>query len=334
MKKTVIDTTGRTVSIRQPVKRIVLLSTAAARAVQILGADDRVVGINETIQNYPFYFPVIAQKPLLGTWKEVDWEKIASLEPDLVIAYAYAPGPINVTVAEEKLKSSDIPVVGLNLYISDRYEQLFGEFEKLALLLGKEEEAQRYLDWHANYETGIQDFIEQKERPKVFLTRSTGALGKTTNIRTYGPYANLSILCEKAGGKPLIPNGTTRYPKISAEKVLEENPEVVILSAAHIFGWWDSPAAPKNLVDKLLKGKGWDTMNATINNRIYVVPYSIICGLEHTYGIALLTKIFYPDLDIEPAEVYKEFLEDFMRVGYPEGQDKVLAYSGSTIFVT
>jgi hypothetical protein len=75
-------------------------------------------------------------------------------------------------------------------------------------------------------------------------------------------------------------------------------------------------------------------MNATINNRIYVVPYSIICGLEHTYGIALLTKIFYPDLDIEPAEVYKEFLEDFMRVGYPEGQDKVLAYSGSTIFVT
>ena len=50
--------------------------------------------------------------------------------------------------------------------------------------------------------------------------------------------------------------------------------------------------------------------------------------------MVLLAKIFHPELDIDPNEVYKEYLEDFLRVDYPEGEGKVLAYSGSTTFVT
>jgi hypothetical protein len=75
-------------------------------------------------------------------------------------------------------------------------------------------------------------------------------------------------------------------------------------------------------------------MNATVNEQIYAVPWSISNGLEHIYGVVLLAKIFYPELDIDPAEVYREYLEDFLRVEYPEAECKVLAYSDSITFTT
>ncbi len=40
--------------------------------------------------------------------------------------------------------------------------------------------------------------------------------------------------------------------------------------------------------------------------------------------MTLFAKIFYPELDIKPTEVYKEFLEEFMGVEYPE--DKIFVY--------
>ena len=61
-----------------------------------------------------------------------------------------------------------------------------------------------------------------------------------------------------------------------------------------------------------------------VNDKVYVVPWSITSGLEHVYGFVLLAKIFHPEIDIDPTEVYKEFLEEFLRVEYPEG--KVLVY--------
>ena len=334
MKRTIVDTAGRTVTLDRPVNRMVLLSTVAARAVQILGADESVVGINETIREYPFYFPVIAQSSSVGTWKTVDWEKVAALEPDLVVAYAYAPGPINVAVADEQLKKFKIPVVGLNLYLSDQYEQIFTEFGTLAHLLGREVAAQRYIDWSISYQNRVRDFVKGKNRPNVFLTRTSGAIGRRERIRVYGRSANLTLLCAKAGGRPILVDTSARYPQVTADQVAKENPDAIIMSGAHTFSWWESSKEPKELIAQLLDGKGWEKLRATINKKIYAVPYSAICGLEHVYGQVLLTKLLFPEFDLSPSAVYKEFLEIFLRIDYPEGEGKVLAYSDSTTLTT
>jgi iron complex transport system substrate-binding protein len=328
----ITDTADRTVTIYRPVKTIVVLSSDSARAIRILGEEEKVIGVSDTVQKFPFYFPVMWNQTVVGTWKEVNWEKVAELEPDLVIAPP--TGTVNVNLAAEKLEPFGITVAGLYLYVTADYGQVFKELEKLAFFLEKEEQAEQFIDWHDDYLDLVEDFVEDEEKPEVFLTYTSGAIGKTSDISSYGPGTILYQLCEKAGGRPITENATTGYPKVSAEWVLSENPDQVVMICGNVFGWWDTTTEPADLLQQLLKGKSWGTLNATVNNQIYALPWSVTNGFEHTYGIVLLAKLFYPDFPVEPGQVSQEFLEEFLRVEYPEGEGKVLAYSGSTVLKT
>jgi iron complex transport system substrate-binding protein len=330
--RTITDTADRTVTIYRPVKTIVVLSSDSARAIRILGDEEKVIGVSDTVQKFPFYFPVMSQRPVVGTWREVDWEAIVALDPDLVIAYP--SGAIDAATAAEKLDPFGITVVGLYLYVSDDYELIFDELKELAILLEREDEAARFIAWHGDYLAQVEEFVADKEKPAVFLTYTSGAIGKTSEISSYGPGTILYQLCVKAGGRPITEKATTGYPKVSAEWVLSENPDQVIMICGNVFGWWNTATEPAELLQQLLAGKSWGTLNATVNNQIYAVPWSVTNGFEHTYGIVLLAKLFYPELPIEPAQVSQEFLEEFLRVKYPEGEGKVLAYSDSTTLIT
>ncbi len=329
--RSIVDTAGRNVTIYRPVKKIVILSSDSARAIQILGAEDKVVGITETIKNFPFYFPTISQRQVVGTWKEVDWEAVARLEPDMLIAPP--TGTVNVNLAADKLKGFNITVVGFYLYVTANYDQVFEEFDELAYLVEKEEEAAQFIAWHDGYLAQVEEFVADREKPDVFLTYTAGAIGKTSDISSYGPGSIFYQLCVKAGGRPITENETSN-PKVSAEWVVAKNPDMMIMICGNVFGWWDTTSEPADLLQQLLAGKSWGTLNATKNNTIYAVPWSVTNGFEHTYGIVLLAKLLHPDLPIEPGKVSQEFLEDFLRVDYPEGEKKVLAYSGSTVLMT
>ena len=319
---TFVDSADRIVTVSMPVERIVVLNSDTARAIRILGVEDRVVGVVDTVYNFPFYFPEMCTKPSVGTWREFDWEKIVALETDLVISYIS-----KVASVEENLEPFGITVVGLDLYVTDPYEKIFDELGVLAILLGKEEKAQKYIDWHDEYKTLVEDLVKDEEKPKVYMTSTAGVIGKTTEVKAAGPGSIGYTLCEIAGSESItsdLTEGKWGYYTVSAEWVLEKNPEIMIVKTGYLFGWWDDEATPKKIRDEALEGKGWDNMNAVVNNKVYVVPWSITSGLEHAYGFVLLAKIFHPEIDIDPTEVYKEFLEEFLRVEYPEG--KVLVY--------
>ncbi|MBN1456042.1 MAG: ABC transporter substrate-binding protein [Methanomicrobia archaeon] len=330
--RTITDTADRTVAIYRPVRTIVVLSSDSARAIRILGDEEKVIGVSDTVQKFPFYFPVMSQRPVVGTWREVDWETVVTLEPDMVIAPP--TGTVNVNVAADKLKGFDITVVGFYLYITADYDQVFEELEELALFLEKEDRAEDFIAWHDDYLEQVEEFVADREQPRVFLTYTSGAIGKTSDISSYGPGTTLYQVAVKAGGRPITENATTGYPKVNAEWVLQENPDKMVMICGNVFGWWDTTTEPADLLQQLLAGKSWGTLNATVNNQIYAVPWSVTNGLEHTYGIVLLARLFYPELPIEPGDVSQEFLEEFLRVEYPEGEGKVLAYSDSTVLRT
>jgi len=330
--RTTTDTADRTVTMYRPVKTIVVLSSDSARAIRILGEEEKVIGVSDTVQKFPFYFPVMSQRPVVGTWKAVDWEAIVALEPDLVIAPP--TGTINVNLVADKLEGFDITVAGFYLYVTADYDQVFDELEKLAFFLDKEERAEQFIAWHDDYLAQVEEFVGDKEKPAVFLTYTSGAIGKTSDISSYGPGTTLYHICEKAGGLPITEDATTGYPKVNAEWVLSENPDQVIMICGNVFGWWDTATEPADLLQQLQAGKSWGTMNAAVNNKIYAVPWSVTNGFEHTYGIVLLAKLFHPDLPIEPGHVSQEFLEEFLRVDYPDGERKVLAYSDSMTLIT
>lgn len=213
--------------------------------------------------------------------------------------------------------------VGLNLYDPD---DIPTELTKLSILLEREERGSEYIEWCNEYEALVEGLIAGKEKPKVFIT-TTGAIGKTTEIPTSGPGTADDKLIKEVGGINIADNLTPpipKYPKVGAEWVLKENPDVIIMKVTGFYGGWDSTAEPKSKINDLLEGKGWDNLNATKNNSVYAVPWSAIYGMEQPFAMTLLAKIFHPEIEIKPTDVYKEFLEEFMGISYPEG--KVFVY--------
>jgi len=316
-KIAVQDTAGRNVTIAKPISKIVVLNSDSAEAVKILGAGGKIVGIVDTVQRNTFYFPEISKKTVVGTWKEVDWEKVIELHPDLVIAYTTYGA--NVDIAEEKLSPFNVSVVGLNLYDPRTIRE---EIAILGYILDKELRAYEYIDWWNKYENEIKELVSNKPKPKVFVT-STSAIGKTSEIPTYGPGSTINEIIEMVGGINIAEELGTKYPKVDAEWVITKNPDIIIIKKSYKY-YFDSEEEAKEYINQVLEGKGWDNISAIKNGRVYIVPWSAVYGSEQPFAIALFAKIAHPEIEIDPIAIYKEFLEDFMSLELPE--DKVLIY--------
>jgi iron complex transport system substrate-binding protein len=112
--------------------------------------------------------PELADTVVVGTQEEPNYEKIAELNPDVVIALSagYPPEPAEI---EKKLEPFGIPVVGLDFY---RTEVWFQEMEKLGKMMGKEAEATEYAEYFAGYYEKINDTlatIPDAEKKKVYF---------------------------------------------------------------------------------------------------------------------------------------------------------------------
>ncbi len=85
---TIIDSTGRTVKIRLPVKRIVAFGGYDAEVIYLLGESDKIVAILDLLSKNPFakkIMPEVVKKPTPGNAFEPCYEKIIELNPDLLI---------------------------------------------------------------------------------------------------------------------------------------------------------------------------------------------------------------------------------------------------------
>ncbi len=67
--RTIADSTGRMVTIQQPIERIVVLNPEAADALKILDETDKVVGVVEDITKKK-YLSELGGREIVGTWKE------------------------------------------------------------------------------------------------------------------------------------------------------------------------------------------------------------------------------------------------------------------------
>jgi len=81
---TVTDDTGREVSLAQPARRIVTLAPHATELLLTLGLESRLVAVSEFF-DYP---PAIDNVPRLSSLGGIDRERLLTLNPDLVIAWA------------------------------------------------------------------------------------------------------------------------------------------------------------------------------------------------------------------------------------------------------
>ena len=102
----ITDSANRTVTIYKPVKTIVPLSWTDYEPIFVLGAADKIAGVRTDLQKAYSWIPGMSRKKAIGTDKEIDYEKIVELRPDLVVS-----STSKLDSLEGKLTPAGIPYV-------------------------------------------------------------------------------------------------------------------------------------------------------------------------------------------------------------------------------
>lgn len=327
---TITDSAGREIIFSQPIERIIVLSSDASEAVVLLGAADMVVGVSDTVAKKGYYFPTIAKKQSIGKWNQPDYEMIGeiakggkeTITPDIVvIGYSYPDKSYGVQGVEKGLAPfKDITALGLDFY---KPENMTREVEILGEILGKEDAARDYISWYNDKISKVQAAVQGESKPKVYAEWST-----TGELSTLGSGSGFDQVLSVANGYNIAKSLSDSYPKIGWEWVVSQNPDVIIKRQTQSsdqtqIGWQSGPSGDtvklEGVMNEIMARAGASGISAVKNDRVHVLDWDVLNGLDQVAGITYLAKLLHPNADLDPVSVHKEYL---MKLGleYPEGR--------------
>jgi iron complex transport system substrate-binding protein len=228
-------------------RRIVCLSADSADWLWRIGAWDAVVAATAF-----FTVPEDAEpKPRIGGFSTAQFDEIAELQPDLIIAYSDVQAPL---LAE--LMRRGFAVLGTN-------QRTLAEIESTLMLLGRivghEPEAAR---WLREFEKRLAPVEKVKLRARVYF--------EEWNDPLVSGIAWVSELIERAGGKDLFPELRTQRAAmervVDSKEVCRRNPEVILAS-------WCGRAVR---IPEIVARQGWKETAAVQKKRIYEIHSSEI----------------------------------------------------------
>ncbi|MBU3950395.1 MAG: cobalamin-binding protein [Proteobacteria bacterium] len=270
--RTVIDQVGRSVTIPSNPQRIVALAPSITEIVFALGQEHRLKGVTQFSD-----FPAEAEKiAIVGSYVNLDLEKIVALKPDLCIAIK--DGNSRNTV--QQLESLNIPVYAVN---PKNIESVMETVVEIGKLLGVHEKAKSLVDnMYARTERVNALVLKTKYRPRVFFQIGIAP------IVSVGAHTFIHELITRAGGQNLT-EGPIPYPRYSREQVLGMAPEVFIITSM----------ARGEIFEKVKADwSRWKDLPAVKNNRIYLVDSNILDRPTPRLvdGLEMLVKIIHPEL--------------------------------------
>jgi len=266
------DALGREVTLNGEPSRIVSLAPSITEILYFLGLGERVVGVTQ----FSYYPPEAALKPKVGSYIELNVEKIISLFPDLVIGTVDGNKPgvvdllnqagIQVFIVNPRNVKQAIETVGI-------IGQVCGVSKKAGLLTSR-------LNRRV---TRILEEIRTKERPLVFLQINLRPI-MTVNKNTIH-----HDLIRLAGGRNMTQDEPITYPRISMEAVIRERPEVIIISSMERGGRFEKAR------QEWLK---WRSIPAVKNNRVHLIDSDLIDRPSPRIidGLEAMARIIHPGL--------------------------------------
>lgn len=211
----VTDDLGRRVLLKAPARRIVALAPHVTELLFAAGAGGRVVGVSR----YSDFPPAASGIAEVGDAGRADLERIATLEPDLVIVWKTGGSPGDIKRLEklgipvfvtEPRRLADIPrllrVLGSLAGTEDAAEKEARRFEQT-----REELARRYGNGHP-----VSVFYQIWHQP----------------LMTVNAEHIISDIIRLCGGRNVFESSPTFTPVLSAESLLAEDPEVIIASVS------------------------------------------------------------------------------------------------------
>ncbi len=311
---TIIDSAGRTVTVKKPVKSIVVLTYPVLEATKIVEAEDGVVGVSKDIKSREVFFPELSKLPSVGVASAPDVEKIIDLNPDLV----FTGRLLGVSDGLEEMPSDSIAVVRWDM---GRLEMMTRNVKKLGYVLDEEDSAEEFCDFYDEYvEETIKARIEEipdEDRERVFIEHPV-------EYNTFVTGSGGHEICVAAGGINIAADFPSLSPKpvvnVNPEWLVEQDPNVIVKTVTCTPGLCgpeaNSSEEMEGLRGTVMNRSGWSNLTAVKNGRVYLIDFDLVGSTANFVGATYLAKWLYPDLfaDLDPKAIHQEYLTRFQRL--------------------
>ena len=269
------DSLGRKVHLEREPERIVSLAPSLTEILYFLGLGDRVVGVTK----FSYYPPEAKHKPKVGSYINLNVEKIISLSPDLVIGTADGNQPGVVDLLEQ----AGIAVFTVN---PRNIRQVIDTVANLGRVCGLPERAKALSFDLSKRVDRIVDKTRTSRKPLVFLQINLRPI-MTINKNTF-----LHDLILLAGGKNMTQDEPITYPRISLEEVIRKKPEVIIISSMERRGRFEQAR---------LEWLKWTSIPAVKNKRVHLINSDLIDRPSPRIieGLEIMARLIHPEVDWE-----------------------------------
>ena len=261
---------GKPVSIPQ---RVVSLGQTITERIYLLGAGSRLIA--NTI--YCVEPEDAKHKEKIGTLLQANLEKIIALKPDLVLAS-------NLARPKQLRKLKDLGIHVVQFSYPKNFSEICKQFLKLGEILGEKERAKEIIKNVKKEVAAIRMKTKDLPKKRVFIQLGVKPLHAVTKESFLNDYIEFS------GGINIARNeGSGTY---SREKVLKEDPEVIIVST---MGSSEGEVGEK-------EKKAWmkyGSIAAVKNQNIHIVNPDKLCSptpITFLEALAEITKIIHPNL--------------------------------------
>jgi iron complex transport system substrate-binding protein len=270
-EKTLKDEVGRKVTFPFPPRRIVSLAPNITEVLFSLGLDEEIVGVSVHCN-----FPEKAKTKIrVGSYISLDYEKITSVKPDLVIA----TGTGNTRDMVDRLEQ-----LGFSSYVvyPKHFEGILKSILHVGQVVNREKEARAIIEGMKKRSHKVIELTKDLPRPKVFIQ-----IGDTP-IVTVGKGSFTDDLIQLAGGENIAGNEKEVYPRFGMEEILKRSPEVIVISSMK----------PNGDYQKILQEwNRWKTLPAVKNGRVHIINSDLIDRPSPRIidGLEQLARMLHPE---------------------------------------
>ena len=314
-EKTITDMEGRTVTISEPIERVVTGGFSMAPCIMAaFGVGDKIVGTGGA--TYPktsgnqtttpaFLIPALNDMTDLGRGYLMNVEAAAALNPDIVIYQATCgPGSNSLEnsrfISNLELFNRSFPLVVIkagSCANPPTPDNIYEGIEILGDIFDKQAKAKEMIDFLKQEVDLVKqrtEGIKEDEKPSVLFGTLLGWSSdfKGALISVSPDYTGLTFYPDITNIKNAYKGNASVYADMSSEQLLALNPDVIILG--HSKKEWKAEDIYNESEYKAIQG-----IEAIKNKRVYSTGqftlYGFQAGLEFPIEMLIEAKAAYPD---------------------------------------
>ncbi|SDC54903.1 ABC transporter substrate-binding protein [Shouchella lonarensis] len=275
----ITDFTGKDIALKEAPKRVAALSNGDMDIIYALGG--HVVG--RPTAHGPVTIPEAEEAAEVGSTHEINLEKLASVEPDIVLGNA-------------QMNQKDIPSVekiGAKMVLTEAQSvtdiqsqiTLFGE------LLQKEQQAQELNETMNKHISNLKESIGEEQIRTLLVYGAPGTYMAAL------PNSLSGNLLELAGGQNIASDfprldDYPQYAHLNVERVIEADPQYVLL-----MSHGNPEEVKEGFMKEMSQNQAWNALDAVQEERVFVLPTDLFGtnpGTRVTEALDFLVKLFEP----------------------------------------